>query len=150
MSHTIEADPIFAAIEKYQAACRVFDEGQGNGRLGRAATLAADIALRELVFMTATSEEGAIAQLACLAPKGATTTYVTQESARAGILSCLREGFRGYDQARAANKDHASMTRTTKRKRAVPQSVNLCPPYRRPLPLEMTPEGTDTKSRAEL
>jgi hypothetical protein len=58
----IVVDPVFAAIERYKAACKVSEADRRSGRFGRDVLIATDAALRELVFMTPTTEEGVTAQ----------------------------------------------------------------------------------------
>jgi hypothetical protein len=45
-----DADPVFAAIERYEAACQVWDAAISKGGIGRDVIVATDTALRALVF----------------------------------------------------------------------------------------------------
>jgi hypothetical protein len=58
----LDPDPVFAAIEKYEAACKTFNAAMGRGGIERDVIDAADAALRELVFLTPTTAAGEAAQ----------------------------------------------------------------------------------------
>jgi hypothetical protein len=58
----IIADPVSSAIDRFEAAHKVSVAAMRNGRIGADVVTATDAALRELVFMTPTTEEGRAAQ----------------------------------------------------------------------------------------